>query len=329
MNEELKNFAKTVIDNGGKIRPLIVPFELSHGTGQTNPSILLDGENILVNLRCVQYVILHAENTQEFSSRWGPLAYMNPESDRHLTTTNFILKLDNDLSVIKTDKVDTSKLDVTPLWEFIGLEDVRLTKWNDKYWACGVRRDTTDNGEGRMEMSEIEITSDGVKEINRYRIQPPVKSYCEKNWMPVLDKPFHFVKWTNPTEVVEVDIDTLSSKTVHLSADIIPLNSDLRGGSSVIHWGDKYYAVVHDVYLFNNELGQKDAFYWHRFVVWDEDFNLIRVTKRFNFMQARVEFCCGLAITDDKVLMTFGYQDNCAYIMEMPFKFWEDFVWNN
>jgi hypothetical protein len=325
---EIKNFTKIVLEKGGKIKPLIVPFELSKGTGQTNPSLLLDNNKVIVNLRGVQYVLLHAENKQEFSSRWGPLAYMNPENDQHLTTTNFRLELSDDLNITKIIKVDTSLLDVTPLWEFIGLEDARLTNWNNKNWMCGVRRDTTTNGEGRMEMSEIEIGIDYAKEINRYRIQPPIPSYCEKNWMPILNKPFHFVKWTNPTEVVEVDLNTLSSKTILLS-NTIPIGHDLRGGSSVIHYKDKYYAVVHDVDLFRNELGQKDAFYWHRFVVWDENFNLLKVTNRFNFMQARVEFCCGMLIMDKRVLITFGFQDNTAYILEVPFKFWEEFVWNN
>ena len=37
--------------------------------------------------------------------------------------------------------------------DFIGLEDGRLLKWNDKYYLTGVRRDTTTNGQGRMELS--------------------------------------------------------------------------------------------------------------------------------------------------------------------------------
>ena len=44
-----------------------------------------------------------------------------------------------------------------------------------------IRRDTTPNGQGRMELSEIEINDDSVREINRSRIEvEDVDSYCEK-----------------------------------------------------------------------------------------------------------------------------------------------------
>lgn len=323
------NLAKNIIDKGGSIKPLSVPHELSKGTGQANPSIFIDEGNIKINLRGVQYVLLHSENEQRFPSRWGPLAYLNPENDMHLRTTNFYMELDKDLNTTRINTVDTSKLDVPPVWEFIGLEDARLVKWDNKYYLCGVRRDTKPDGEGRMELSEIVITSGSVKEVARYRIEPPVPSYCEKNWMPVLDKPFHFVKWTNPTEVVKVDLSTLQSETVHLSDTIIPDTSDLRGGSAVISYKNNYVAIVHEVDLFKNELGQKDAFYYHRVVIWDKDWNIVRMTDKFNFMESRIEFCCGLGIIDDRALITFGEQDNASYLLSMSLNVWEELLWNN
>lgn len=326
----IENVCKLITERGGKIVPLIVPFELAKGTGQMNPSILIKDGRILMNLRGVQYLILHSENQQKFPSRWGPLAYMNPESDMHLRTTNFFIEVSPDtLEPIRISQVDTSKLDVEPLWEFVGLEDVRLTFWDNKYWYCGVRRDTTTIGEGRIEMSEVKITPDTVIEVNRYRIDPPKPSYCEKNWMPIMDKPFQFVKWTNPTEVVEVNVDSQLAVTIHLSDTTIPNLPDLRGGSSVIRFKDNYIAIVHEVRLFKNELKQKDAFYFHRFVVWDDNWNLVRVTEPFNFMDARIEFCCGLGILEDKAYISFGFQDNAAYLMQLPLNVLEDLIWKD
>ena len=34
-------------------------------------------------------------------------------------------------------------MDEKPLWTFIGLEDARMVQWSNKYFLCGVRRDTT------------------------------------------------------------------------------------------------------------------------------------------------------------------------------------------
>ena len=197
----MNNLVKQVIQNGGSIVPIIIPSSETNGTGLMNPSIYVDKGRLVLNLRHVNYTLYHAEGEQLFNNRYGPLVYLNPENDVTLRTTNFICYLNEDLSIKRHFKVDTSKLDVEPLWEFIGLEDGRVVRWDDKLYLCGVRRDTTTHGEGRMELSEIMQKPFSLKEIKRSRIQHPnnPNSYCEKNWMPVIDMPYHFIKWTNPT----------------------------------------------------------------------------------------------------------------------------------
>jgi predicted GH43/DUF377 family glycosyl hydrolase len=320
----IDNFSKLCLDNGGDITPLIIPSDLTNGTGITNPSIFIDDDKILLNIRNVSYSLYLCENNQKFQTKWGPdyspFCYLHPEDDNTLRTINYLCELGNETFDIKNyKKVDTSKLDVKPIWEFIGLEDARLVKWDNRLFMCGVRRDTKTNGEGRMELSEI---VDGV-EINRYRIEPPnnPESYCEKNWMPILDKPFHFIKWSNPTEVVKVDIDKLSSKTVYLSENFKQLKRDIRGGSQVIRIGDYYVALTHEVDLWKSKHGKKDGRYYHRFVVWNEKFEIIKVSDEFNFMAAGVEFCCGMTLYKDNVLITFGYQDNASFLLKAPLEY--------
>jgi hypothetical protein len=257
----------------------------------------------------------HCENEQLFNNNWGPLVYLNPENDIHLRTTNWLCELNDDLTIKKWNKVDTSKLDVEPVWEFIGLEDGRVVRWDDKLYLCGVRRDTKTNGEGRMELSELKKH----KEVKRSRIEPPndPNSYCEKNWMPVTDIPYHFVKWANPTEVVKVDPETNTSETVILKDGVGP-HQNLRGGSQIIPYGDDRICIIHECDLWKNQLGQKDAKYTHRFVIWDADWNIKHISESFSFMNGEVEFCCGLAEYQDNLLITFGFQDNAAYILKSP-----------
>ena len=82
-----------------------------------------------------------------YEHQWGPLLYLNPENDISLRTTNYIGDLSEDLELSNIRVVDTTGLDVKPIWTFIGLEDGRLLKWNNKYYLTGVRRDTTTNGQ--------------------------------------------------------------------------------------------------------------------------------------------------------------------------------------
>jgi FkbM family methyltransferase len=317
------NFVKQVIENGGSIHPLLLPSTETGGTGIMNPSIFIDGNKILCNIRHVNYTLFHCEGEQLFGNRHGPLAYINPENDIKLRTNNFLCELNKDFTIKTYNKIDTTKLDIEPVWEFIGLEDARVVRWEDKLFFTGVRRDTKTNGEGRMELSEIVDN----KEIRRDRIEPPndPNSYCEKNWMPVLDIPYHYVKWTNPTELVKVDRNNGTSETIHLKNGFGNLQN-LRGSSHIIPYKNKRICIIHECDLWKNKLNQKDAKYTHRFVMWDLDWNIEWISDSFSFMDGEIEFCCGLAEYNNELLISFGFQDNAAFILRMPTKYFEKYT---
>ena len=312
----MNTLAKHIISRGGTIVPLIIPAAETQGLGIMNPSILVDNNKVLVNLRQVNYTFYHSE-AKLFQHPYGPLTYLHPENDIHLRTWNWLLQLDDDLNIIKYNKIDTSAFDTyEPLWDFVGLEDARLVRWDDRLYITGVRRDTTTHGEGRMELSEIEITDSGVREISRWRIPTPrdPNSYCEKNWMPVLDQPYHYVKWTNPTELVLADPIAKTSVTVFDGA-IFGEATHQRGGSQVIPVPGGRICITHEVQLFKSETARKDAIYRHRFVIWDNDWNIKQVSRCFSIMGGHVEFAVGMCLYNDELLISYGFQDNAAYIL--------------
>jgi hypothetical protein len=323
----MNNFVKEAIKHGGSIHPLIIPAELSGGTGIMNPSIFNDDGKIIVNLRNVNYTFYHSE-AKLFQHQWGPLTYLHPENDMHLRTWNWYLELDGDLNVSRYTKIDTSEFDTyEPKWDFVGLEDARIFRWDGKLYISGVRRDTTTNGQGRMELSEIVVSEDSVKEISRFRIPTPIdpKSYCEKNWMPIIDRPYHYVKWSNPTEVVKVDPASETCEQIKLS-NYVSMPRDLRGGSQVVRFEGYNIALLHEVYLFKSEVGRKDGIYKHRFLVWDDEWNLVNHSVDFSFMDAHTEFAVGMCEKDEDMLITFGFQDNVAYLLRVPKTFLSKFI---
>ena len=322
-------FAKHVLNDGGDIHPLIIPSDLTNGTGLMNPSIInIDGK-LVVNIRHVNYTFYHSEK-KLFQHPWGPLTYLHPENDMHLRTENYYCELNESFEIERFSKIDTSKFDTyKPMWDFVGLEDVRLMNWNGKLFTSGVRRDTTTNGQGRMELCEIEVQEDKVVEVSRQRIHPPQNknSYCEKNWMPVLDQPYTYVKWCNPVEVVKVnetptnekvfESNWVESETIHLGDTAHFTDKDPRGGSQVIPIGDNYLTLTHDVDLFKSEVGRKDGVYRHRFILFDKNWNVIKSTKDFSLMNGHTEFAAGMCHYKDKILITFGFQDNAAFVLEV------------
>jgi predicted GH43/DUF377 family glycosyl hydrolase len=307
-------FAKKVLEDGGDIKPLIIDSEHTGGTGLLNPSVYNDNGKLLCNIRHCQYTLYHS---RKYEHDEGPLVYLHPEHDRTLTTTNYLCDLDESLKIRSFKKVDTSVLDQRPLWEFVGLEDGRVVRWDDKLYLTGVRRDTTTNGQGRMELSEI---VDG-KEVSRFRI-PAIDedSYCEKNWMPIIDMPYHYVKWSNPTEVVKVDPVKHTCEVVIQQEDELPVPRDLRGGSHVIPWEHGYLCVIHEVDMLQSEAGKKDAKYPHRFVGFDKNFKINYLSKEFYFMGADIEFTTGMCEYNGDLLISFGFSDNAAFILKCPVK---------
>jgi len=155
------------------------------GPSLSNPTILVSSGEVLVNLRNLNYVLYHSEGGV-FEHAWGPLCYLHQENDQRLVTNNILCGLDSGFDVISHDLVDTSLLDEKPLWEFVGLEDGRLVGWDGKLFLSGVRRDTTTNGVGRMELSELVRKNGKVIEKSRMRIPAPGadNSYCEKTGCP-------------------------------------------------------------------------------------------------------------------------------------------------
>ena len=79
---------------------------------------------------------------------------------------------------------------------------------------------------------------------------------------------------------------------------------------------DGYIAIIHEVDLFNSEVGRKDAIYRHRFAVWNKNFQLTKFSEPFSIMGGDVEFAVGMIQYNGDILITFGFQDNAAYLLK-------------
>lgn len=332
--------AAYALNRGGSIHPITIPKEvLENETGIMNPSIFNHNGRLLLNVRHVNYILYHSE-TKKFPHQWGPLVYVHPENDIALKTHNVMCELDENLNVINPHRVKMT-LDTPPTWNFVGLEDARLFSWDGRMFLCGVRRDCYDDkGTGRMEMCEIE-EKDGIwTEVARHPIPSTGDdtSYCEKNWMPVLDMPWHFVKWTNPTDLVHFDLKKKKTKSVvHDEDKKYDFPKDLRGGSQVYRINENQrMAFLHETSLYHDVFGRKDGNYAHRVVIWDNDWNITYSSRRFYFFGTHydhttskdftVEFATGMTLLGNDILISFGLQDNASYILRMPQSVFYEFL---
>ena len=325
----MQNLVKHIVQHGGEIKPLLVPALDSAGTGLLNPSVYNHNGKILVNIRHIDLIVYNSDK-HVFPHQWGITVYPRLKYQK-CTSTNFYAELDHKLDIKFVTKVDTTQFDThEPKWHFCGLEDARLIGWQDKLYLSGVRRDTMPDGQGRMELSEIQVSNQQVREVSRLRLEPPhdQNSYCEKNWMPIVDKPYHYVKWSDPTEIVKANLVDGSTEQVTLTS-YRGGHNDFRGGSHVLPYHDGYIALIHDVVTDNRENGIRYNIYRHRFVVWDNNWNLVKWSTEFSFLNTSIEFAAGMCQdphNQDCWLISFGYQDNAAFVLRAPKQTITDFI---
>lgn len=312
---------ESVLESGGDIIPIIIDSKDTNGTGTFNPSIWIDENRKLLTVRHCQVTVWHSS---KFQHSLAPITYINPENDISLRSSNIIVELSDNLEQKKHIFVDML-LDTVPKWEFIGLEDPRLVIWDNKLLLCGGRRDTTPNGVGRLEITEIHPET--YVEIKRTRFEPPVNSYCEKNWMPINDLPWHFVKWSNPTEIIKVDYEKGTCTQILLKTQESKFQfTDFRGGSNVVKVGKYRICIVHITRIFKSEAGKKNSKYTHAVIVWDLDWNIVSISEEFSFMNTDIEFCCGLALDRDDFVISFGVQDNSSFLLKMKKETMENLI---
>uniref|UniRef100_A0A6C0DX04 Uncharacterized protein n=1 Tax=viral metagenome TaxID=1070528 RepID=A0A6C0DX04_9ZZZZ len=330
------NLVKEILeDKESLIQPIYIKQDTCITYGLCNGSLCYHNDILHLILRSVEYTLHCCEGEEKYQSTYeGPVSYYHKDNDLTLKTINYYCTLNPEtLELESYNKINTAKHDKQPLWCFIGLEDARLVNWNNKYYAIGVRRDTTTNGQGRMEFSELNINlnANEVNEVNRIRIESPnVSNYCDKNWMPIKNRPFHFVRWTNPVEVVEANLDTKTSKVIYSNTNKLNFPYELRGGSHLVEWdNNSYLSIIHECdFQPTNFNGYKNANYFHRFVLWNTDFSIQYISSSFNFMSSKIEFCIGLEIIGNNVIIVFGYQDNSCYALKLKKNTLNNILWN-
>ena len=148
--------------------------------------------------------------------------------------------------------------------------------------------------------------------------------------MPIKDKPFCFVKWTNPTEIVQVDLDNNKATQIYSTSKYIEINNDWRGGSQLINWDNNtYLSIIHNCnFTPENFNGFKDSDYYHFFIIWNSDYSIKYISEPFNFMTAKVEFCIGLEKIENDIFIAFGFQDNGAYLIKLSKENIDNILWN-
>jgi hypothetical protein len=225
----------------------------------------------------------------------------------------FLANLDESWNIIE----DTVReIDFSKCGDFLrGPEDGRLY-WRDGAWEISavMREPYITNDIPRI--GTFHLTGSKAKLLKIYtegNIQP-----VEKNWMPSyqLNKNFDFIY--SATSVYKSGVGKIYKRDPSEQA-----GNNVRGGSCLWDLGDKYLAITHEAIISTEVVYTPRMFgyrnrpvrqYLHRFATYDKTGKLIELSDPFSFNNVRIEFAAGLVVSEDDVIVSYGYKDVAAYL---------------
>lgn len=251
--------------------------------------IIKNQDKYLMNVRYVNYYIDNEGN------------YLN--CDENIITGNKFVELTSDFKIVKQKMFNLNFIDCL----YVGIEDIKI--FNDietnKFLFIGTGYHS--NNTLGIVVGNYDITSNQL--VSR-EIKPSFKeSSCEKNWVFFnYNKATHLIYNWYPLQICKIDNETNLLNVVEKRK--MPLLFSLcRGSTNGFQVGvSEIWFVVHLVSY------EQPRHYYHLIVVFDEKMNLKRYSAPFKFEKEPIEYCLGLIIEDDKVIMSYSTWDRSTKI---------------
>lgn len=265
-----------------------------------NPSIRKTAEGYRMICRTVNY------------ERFGETGFKTRDPhDGTIKTRNFLLEYDPQFNLLSQKEiVENFPRDWRICYE--GLEDCRIFSWQGQDWMTCATIGTHAHTIGQTLCKLCGETTGPTISLDKFiPIKRPNDYRCEKNWLPFIrNNQLFMIYGYDPFIVYKIDTTCGDYKTAISYQP--PLDfSHLRGSASPIEFDQGYLVSVHEV-VFN-----QNAYYMHRFLQLDKDFNLMSMSKPFFFKHKGVEFCCGMTLdhSNKNLILTIGVEDREAYVV--------------
>jgi hypothetical protein len=82
----------------------------------------------------------------------------------------------------------------------------------------------------------------------------------------------------------------------------------VRGSTCAAEYNDELWFICHIVSY------EQPRQYYHMFVILDKELNLLRYSAPFKLSDASVEYCLGLIVKEDKVIISYSEWDRTTKI---------------
>jgi glycosyltransferase involved in cell wall biosynthesis len=278
----------------GSFTTNLVGFIPPDGFHASNPSVARLGEQLVLVQRSVN-VTLTSDGQ-----------YLTPNGEPE-QARNFLLRLGDNLEVqSSTEILPPADMPEPAFPRILGFQDVRAFAWRGELWSCATVRQFNPEGWYEQVLARIDGGSSTCRLTDWRVLRPDGPRQHEKNWMPqAAGEQLRFVYLCDPTRVVDDYARTVSEETPAIAAE------EFRGSSQLIPFEDGWLALIHEVHWRDGR-----RFYDHRFVWFDQNDVLRRVSRGFFFKKPGIEFAAGLAWHPDgrRLLLSYGVDDCESWI---------------
>lgn len=272
------------------------------GWSTFNPAVIVHGGDLIGIVRSSNYVYMAGH-------------YIPADDDEVIRTRNLLVRFDTDLRVVSQRWLQDPAYDKTD-FAVDGLEDCRLRQTAAGLGVSATIRNAAPWADGRCRIATADLDVQSGRLTNLLVLDGVTTMTHEKNWMPILGRGGWLYACTHGGHVVTVDEhpELDGAWQVVRRAAAPPIAKRFRGGSQLVPWRGGWLACVHECADLD-----KARTYEHRLVWFDRDLRLRLLSPWFAFREQRcIEFCAGLAIVGDSVVMSYGHHDRDAWLCAIP-----------
>lgn len=234
---------------------------------------------------------------------------------------NKMLKLNNMFDII-----DDNKLIVPPLLQeisksinkynknILGIEDMRIFKFKDKIKIIGTAQDI--NNKTNIISGNYDYSTNTLFDIN-FLENTFNNQKIEKNWIYFINNNEELniiYKWY-PLQICNICNNKLCLiKNINMPDYF----KNARGSSCCVKYNNQNWFIVH----FNEE-----GNYYHFFVLFDIDMNLIKYSSKFKFEGYKIEFCIGFTVKNNDFLICYSLNDSISKIALYDINRLNELIW--
>lgn len=276
--------------------------ELKSGFGHPwtslNPSIVKFKNDFLINIRSSNYII---QGT----------TYIPSDEKGHIKTRNKLLFFDSNLNGMRSIELKSRINYFRNDWGIKGFEDNRLFVHHNQLYVLSVTYDTHRLSVPRVVHGRIDPNSGIIDDVVELIIKGLPRDIPEKNWLPFsFNDRVYAVYSYHPFSVLNItdpnNISFISSKCNGKYNF-----KSFRGTASPIKYKDNHFlCVIHQVYSKQDN----SRVYIHRFLEFNSNFEITRISFQFHFIDLQIEFCSGMTDNGNEILLTFGINDIKAFL---------------